>query len=890
MSPQHWIYTVPLRLRSLFHRKRMDSELSDEIREHIDLRTQELLAKGIAPNEVRYAALREFGGITKTEQECREMRKVNWLQDFLQDIRYGMRNLRNNPGFAAIAVITLALGIGANSSLFSYVNAWVIKPLPFSDGDRLVALHSYDKKQGSTNDYVSSTGDFVDIQEQNKVFDHLVAWTQWIFDVTSDGQPERIDGGLVSWDYFEALGAQPILGRGFVQAEGQPGANHVVMISSGLWKSRFAQDPRMVGRNITMDGEQYEIVGVMPASFQFSLMGTSNLWAPLAIAPKDRNDRHTSWFRAFGKLKPGITIERAGADVAGISDHLEKLYPDTNTNQTNLLTTMAYDIGQNEGTQQVMICFALVGFILLIACANVANLMLARATQRAKEIALRSAIGASRGRLIRQLLTESLLLFLFGGIGGVFCGAWGLRWIDSVIPASVRGYLVNYGKVTLDFTTLLYTLSIALVCGLLFGLAPAFENSRIDLNRTLKEASAQSSGTKHGMRLRRIFVAAETALAVVVLVCTALLAESFTHMVHGRIGFNPQNAMVASVQVPKTRYASESEMQNFYSRVLDRIRAVPGVRAAAASTSVPFGESNTTVEIRIAGKPAAAPGETLGAQFSSVTPDYFSTMEIPLMRGRPFSEADASGSVPSVIINETLARQQFSDRDPIGQKIGIGAQDHVCVCTVVGVVGDVKQNQLNERPRRELYIPFAQSPGPYMSIVMRSAAVAGAPGNTIRDAVWAIDKTQPVSRVRLYADLIDERNAANKVLIELVAFFGFLAMFLGGIGIYGVVSQSVTQRFHEIGIRMALGGRPWQVMRMVVEGGLRLALIGVFVGLLASVAVSRILESLLYQVKTTDPLTFAGVAIVFLIVAAAASYIPARRAMRVDPIVALRHE
>ncbi len=511
------------------------------------------------------------------------------MQTLWQDLRYGLRTLAKSRGFTAVAVLTLALGIGANTAIFSYIDAWMIKPLPYPQADRLMIFEAHDTKKGWTRNSVTSTADFFDFQKQNTSFEQTAAWTNWNFNLTGDGPPALVEGGRVSWNYFATLGAKPILGRTFAPDEDRPGAPRVAILGQGLWQGRYAGDPKIIGRTIAIGGEAYTVVGVMPGTFQFPLMGIANLWTPLALTDQERALRGSSWFSAFGRLKPGVTPEQAGAESVAIFAGLEKQFPQTNTNLTLLVGSMTDEIRRNEGTPQAMICFAIVGLILLIACANVANLMLARAVGRTKEFAVRGALGATRQRLGQQLLTESLLLFFFGGAGGALFGFWGMRWIEAQIPGHIRGYLVNYGHVDLDFTTLVFTLGIALLCGLVFGLAPAFENSRLDVNRTLKEASGQASGSKRGARLRRIFVAAEIALAVVVLISTTLLVKSFIISVRSSPGYNPANVMVAQLALPKTKYAQEWRLRNFSEDVLARIQALPQVVSFGAASSVPYG-------------------------------------------------------------------------------------------------------------------------------------------------------------------------------------------------------------------------------------------------------------------------------------------------------------
>ncbi|MFZ0639876.1 MAG: ABC transporter permease [Candidatus Acidiferrales bacterium] len=810
------------------------------------------------------------------------------MKTLWQDLVYALRILRKSPTFTIIAVITLALGIGANTAIFSFVDAWMIKPLAYPQADRLMVMLEHNSKKGWTYNSVTSTADFLDFQKQQTSFEQTAAWTGWNFNLTGNGPPALVEGGRVSWNFFDALGVKPLLGRTFTADEDRVGAPHVAILGEGLWKSRYASDPKIIGRSIQIEGESYTVVGVLAGKFQFPLLGISNLWTPLALTDKERADRDNSWFDSFGRLKPGVTQPQAAAETTAIFAQFAKEYPRSDTDQTMLLSPMITEIGTNEGVPQVMICFWLVGLILLIACANVANLMLARATQRTKEMAVRGALGATRARLVRQLVTESLALFAFGGVGGVLFGAWGMSWIESLIPGRVRGYLVNYGQVNLDVTTLVFTLGTALACGLIFGLAPAFQSSSVDLNRTLKEASGQASGSGRGARVRKIFVAGEIALAVVVLISTTLLVKSFIISVRSSTGFNAANLMVAQVSLPKTKYAEEPRQRNFGDEVLARIRAIPGVASAGAASAVPFGGFGGSVEVEAVGKPAPQPGEILGAVFTAASPDYFGAMQMPLVKGRGFTSGDGPGDAPVAVIDQTLARQFWPDQDPIGQKLQFGEKHKAC--TIVGVVNDVKMYQLRGRPLREMYVPLAQFPSPTLGFVARAAGNAQALPTAIRDVIWAVDADQPVSSVEQMETLMATQDAGNRVLTKLMVFFGVLALFLCAIGIYGVMAHTVAQRTHEIGIRMALGAEPRKVMGMVVAQGLRLTAVGIVIGVGAAFAVTRSLAFTLYQVKADDPSTFAGVALLFAVVAVAACYVPARRAMKVDPMVALRYE
>ena len=810
------------------------------------------------------------------------------MRTLWQDLTYALRMLRKSPTFAVIAVLTLALGIGANTAIFSFVDAWLIKPLPYPQADHLMVLQSHNTKKGWTNDEVTSAADFLDFQAQQTSFLQTAAWTSWNFNLTGDGPPALVEGARVNWNFFDTLGVEPILGRAFRADEDQPGTAHVAILSEGLWKGRYASDPKIIGREIQINNEAYTVVGVLDGKFQFPLLGIANIWTPLALTPDQRADRDSSWFDSIGRLKPGVTQKQAAMEASAIFARLAKEYPKTDTDQTMILSPILTEIGISEGVPQVMICVWIVALILLIACTNVANLMMARATQRTKEMAVRSALGATRGRLIRQLVTESLLLFSFGGAAGIFAGAWCINWIESLIPGHVRGYIVNYGYVNLDMVTLAFTLGIALVCGLIFGLAPAFQSSSVDLNRTLKEASGQASGSGRGARVRKIFVAGEIAPAVVVLISTTLLVKSFIISVNASPGFNAENLMTAQLELPKTKYPSDAMARNFSDAALARIRALPGVTSAGVASAIPFGGFGQTYEVEAMNKPAPQPGEEIGARWAAVSPDYFSAMQIHLLKGRWFTSADAPGTGNVTVIDQMLAEQLWPNEDPVGQKMTFGPA-HV-VCTIVGMVNDVKMYNLRGHPERQMYVPLAQFPSYTLGFVARTAGMPVGIGDAIRNAIWGVDSDQPVSSVEELTTLMAVQDAGNRVLVKLMVLFGLLALFLCAIGIYGVMAHAVAQRTHEIGIRMALGAEPHRVMSMVVWQALRLTAIGIVIGVAAALAATQSLAFMLYQVKASDPATFLGVPALFALLAVVACYVPARRAMKVEPMVALRYE
>ena len=803
-----------------------------------------------------------------------------------QDLRYGVRMLAKNRAFTAVAILTLALGIGANTAIFSCINAWIIKPLPYPQSERLMVFATHDQKNGWTSEHVTSPADFFDFQKQNTSFEQSVAWAGASLNLTGDGRPELVDGGRVTWNFFDTLGAKPILGRTFTPDDDHSGAPHVAIVSQGLWQGRYAGDPKIIGRNIAIGGEAYTVVGVMPGTFQFPLMGVANLWTPLALTDKQRADRNGTWLPAFGRLKPGVTSGQAEAEMAVLFAGLEKQFPQTNMNLTWLVNSMTWDIRRKEGAPELMICFVIVGLVLLIACTNVANLLLARATGRTREFAVRGALGASKERLAQQLLTESLLLFLLGGAAGTLFGFWGMKLIESWIPGHIRGYLLNYGHVDLDLTTLAFTMGIALLCGLVFGLVPAFESAKLDVNHALKEAAGQASGSSRSAWLREVFVAAEIALAVVVLISATLLVKSFIISVRSSPGFNPSNVLTAQLALPRTKYTQDTQLRSFSEEALERIRALPEVASAGVASHVPFGGFGQGIAFEVVGRPLQ-PGERLGAPFTAVSRDYFSTMQIGLVKGRLFDSTDAYGSSPSVIVSQTMAQQIWPGEDPIGKKLQIGEQR--TVGTIVGVVNDAKMSQLRERRGWHIYVPMAQFPSRTLAYAVRTAGDATTMATAIRDAIWSVDRDQPVSSAPMET-LIATVDAGYRVVTKLMVFFAALAMFLGAIGIYGVMAHLVSQRIHEIGIRMALGASPAQVMRMVIGQGLKLELIGVAIGVLVALGAARALTTELYQVTPSDPATFIGVPVLFALVAVAACYIPARRGMRVDPLVALRYE
>jgi len=810
------------------------------------------------------------------------------MKTFWRDVAYARRMLQNSLGFTLLATLTLAVGIGANTAIFSYINAIIIKPLPYPKADRLAIFESQDKRRGWTREGLFSTASFLDFATQNTSFEQTVLWRTHNFNLTGDPTPQLVEGGRVSWNFFDTLGAKPVLGRTFAPEDDRSGAGHVVILGQGIWLNRFAGERRIVGRSITIDGESYTVVGVMPEGFQFPLMGVADLWTPLALTPQERADRNNSEFSAFGRLRPGIALEQAAAECAGVFGHLETEFPQTNKDLTLLVSSMSDSIRRKEGAPELALCFSVVALILFIACANVANLLLTRASARAKEFAVRRALGATQSRLVRQLLTEYLLLFLFAGALGASVGVWGMRWIDSEIPDHIRGYMVNYGHADFDFTTLAFTLGITLLCCLSFGVVPAWETSKHEFMGPLKWASTQISSSKRSMRLRRTFVTAEIALAVMVLITTTLLVESFMLSVRSSPGYNPANLLVAQLALPRTKYAEPWRQRNFGEEVLSRLRALPKVSSVGVASSVPFAGFGASVEVQPADRTSPQGGERFGARFEAVSTDYFSAMQIGLLKGRLFNIADGPDTSPSVLINETMARQFWPNQDPIGRQLRFG-QQHTAA-SIVGVVNDVKTSSLRQPPERQMYVPLSQFPSAMFGFVVRTTGDLATTRTAIRDAIWAVDRDQPISSVDPLQTLMATVDTGRRILAKLMLCFGVVAIILGGIGIYGVMSELVRQRTQEIGIRTAMGATRQQVLGMVMAQGLNLTFLGIALGVVSALALTRLLASELYHVRPNDPITFAAVPIGFALIAVLACCVPAHRAMSVDPVVALRYE
>lgn len=797
----------------------------------------------------------------------------------LNDLRYGFRMLRKRPVFTLVVVLTLALGIGANTAIFSVVNAVLLRPLPYKEPAQIVTvLHEGWKPVAPAN--------FFDWRAQSHSFDSMAAAQVWNPNLTGGDRPETLHALQMTAEMFSLLGMTPSRGRTFSVGEDQPGNEHVVVLSQRLWQRRFGGDERIIGQQIRLDGESYTVIGVMPPDFQFAPFWATQaeMWSPLNLASR-MNDRTGQSLRVFARLKPGVTREQAQAEMFAINQRLAEQYPEANKGLSVSVDSLHEKV-VGETRPALLILFATVGFVLLIACANVANLMLARAAARRKEISVRTALGASRIRIIRQLLTESLMVALAGGALGLLLAMWGIAALIHLSPAN----LPRVQTIGLDSHVLYFTLALSLVTGLLFGLAPALQTTKLDLNESLKEGGRSSTEGRKQNRVRRLLLISEMALALVLLIAGALMMKSFLRLQSIDPGFNTRNVLTMEISFAGSPYTTGPQRVAVFNQLIERVNALPGIRSTSAINHLPLGGDIWGLGFTIEGRPAPPPGENLGAVYRIIHPNYFQTMGAAFVRGRDFTERDNESSPRVAIINETFARRYWPNEDPIGKRITVNDGDEN-PREIVGIVKDLKQREWAAEPKPEIYLSHSQASEPRsMTLVVRSASDPLKLAAPVENEIWAIDKNLPVSEIRSMEEVISESVGQQRFNTLLLAIFASVALMLAVVGIYGVMSYMVTQRTHEIGIRLALGAQVSDVFRLVVGQGMTLVLIGIGLGLTGALAVTRALSSLLYGVSTTDPLTLIGVSLLLSAIAFIACLIPARRATKVDPTVALRYE
>jgi putative ABC transport system permease protein len=806
------------------------------------------------------------------------------MDTLLRDLKFSARSLVKRPALTIIAIVTLAIGIGSTSAIFSVVNALIIKPLPFPELTRIVAIWEKVPSRGVERNEVSMAN-YLDWRTQNQSFEQvgLIRW--WSSNLTGVEPPERLQGFLVTTNFLDVVGVKPMLGRGFSAEEEQPGKDGVAILTYGLWQRRFGGDPNIVNKTIATNGITRTVVGVMPQGFNYPK--GAEIYAPLAITPQLARSRDNHSYLGIGRLKQGVSLASAQSDFDTIAARLEHQYPETNTGRGVAVYPIVADTVRMYATATWVLMGA-VGFVLLIACANVANLMLARAADRQKEFSLRSALGASRFRIVRQLLTESLLLAIAGGALGVLVAYWAVDLIRIANPAEAAKYAPGWDHLGINLPVLGFTLLVSLLCGVLFGLAPAWQASKPDLNQALKEGGRQASAGSH--RLRSLLVISEVTLSLMLLVTAGLLTRSFLSLLKTNPGFNPDNVMTMNLVLPAAKYKEESQRAAFYSNLVQRVNAIPGVELAAAVNYLPLGGANSSDAFLIEGRPDPPPGQEFVGRYRVCTPDYFRTMEIPVVKGRGFTEQDRAGGPPVVIVNETLASKYWPNENPIGKRMRfMGPLDKNPWIEVVGVVKDVK-HELDLPVTEDYYLPHAQDSWNAMVLVAKTKVEPMSLAAPIRQEVWSIDKDQPVFDVRTMQQVRAISVALYSFSSISLGVFAGVALLLAAIGIYGVMSYAVTQRTQEIGIRMALGARGRDVVQMVIKSGMTLAVIGIFLGLGGAWGLTRYMSSLLVGVSPTDALTLTAVSLCLLLVALLACYIPARRATKVDPLIALRYE
>jgi len=889
VSFRHWIYTIPLRLRSVFRRQMADEELSEELSYHFERKTEAYIAGGMSPQDARRAAMIEMGGIDKVTEECRSTRRVNALQDLMQDLRYALRMMRKAPGFAAVVVLTLALGIGANTAVFSVVYAVLLRALPYPHPNELVGVF-----QSNGQEAIKIRGtSYQDVQalQESGIFSGVAGLTRHSLTLTGAGDPAVVRTVVATPDIFSLLNINPLLGRYFLPQDGYKGAAPVVVVSEGLWRTRFGANPNILGTSITLDQRPFTVVGIMPASFRVPIFGPAlqEIWIPVVQDPRFSAfipNRAQHFLGVVGRLKAGLSIASAQSAADAVSVQLARDFPAESRGwQVRLAPLRAVTVG-NERTS-LLVLLGAVGFVLLLACVNIANLLLARATSRMREIALRQALGASRHRIVWQLLTESAVLGCLGAIIGVFLAYWSARSLTLLLPANAP----STQDVHVDGWVLVFALLLSMTAVIGFGLAPAVLAAKSNMQADLKDNAAQSGIGRGRLRLRGFLAGAEIALAMVLVVAAGLLVRSLISMTSVDPGFEPAHTLKAEVSLPQYQYRTPQQWTSFSNTLLERLQAQPGMKDSAVAGPLPLVDDAVNLKFSIADHPPLPAGMPSTADYVPVSPGYFHVMGIALWRGRLFTDDDSNTSAPVTIISESFARSYFRGEDPIGKRLVFGfppapPMPH----EIVGVVGSVHDVGLAKDPAPMMYVPFAQEPLWGAELVVKSTLPPSAVVGSIREVVRSIDKNLPVTDIANMPDVLDASVAQPRFRTWLLGTFGVVALLLAAAGVFGVVSYSVATRTKEFGVRSALGASPATIAKMILSEGAGLAGMGLVVGLVSALGLARFLRSELYGVATYDPMTFVVSIVVLLAVAMIACFVPAWRAMRVDPMIALRCE
>jgi len=884
-----WFNIFSARIRALLHREWIVHDIDQEFLAHIDMETAANMARGMSEADARQAALRSFGNFGRVRDEAYEVRGGGMIETLLQDIRYAVRGLVKHRTFTIVAVVTLALGIGANTAIFSVVNELLLRPLPYSDAERLVMLWEVTPEGRHQN--TTSRANFRGWREQSTTFESMAAFSDQRFNITGAGDAEEVSVQLATPELFHVLGVEPIIGRAMNEDDGRPSAPDVAVLSYNFWQRRFGGDRQLVGKPITLNGTPFTVIGVMPPGFQWHIRQRSGTARPAEIwsvldMPTEGEGSRGRFLSVVARLKRGVSFEQADAELKTIESRLEQDAPRFNKGYgTEVIPLREQFVGNVRVA--LWIILAAVGFVLLIACANVANLLLARAAAREKEIALRAALGAGRWRIVRQLLTESLLLATLGSVLGLAFAWWGMKALVAISPRD----LVSLQHVGLDLTVLAWTIAISLATGIIFGLAPALEASRLDLNGALKEGKGSEGQSPRSRRLRSALVIAELALALVLLASAGLLVKSFGRLQKIDRGFNADNVLTMVVRVPETKYKEDQQFVSFFRRAIERIRVLPGVSSIGMVNYLPlYGGLGSATGFTIEGRPAPPPGQEPSTNVRVSDAGYFNAMGIPLLRGRNFTDLENNEARHVVLISEAMVRQHFPGEDPIGKRISVEMFDKPTPTEIVGVVGDVRYDSLVDQPEPTVYFPHPELTYAFMTLVIRTSGDPSPLAPAVQRELREIDRDQPMSDVRTMNQVMADTVARARFNTLLLALFAGLATLLAAVGIFGVMNYSLTLRTREIGLRMALGAQHRAVLMLMLKQGLRLTLIGTAIGLAGALALTRLMSSLLFGVDAADPATFAVIVPLLIVVSLIACYLPARRATRIDPLIALRSE
>jgi len=878
-----------LKLRALLHKNEMDRELEEEMRSHLDRMIEQNIAQGMNPIDARSAARRDFGGLEQAKDQCRDARGIRFIEELGQDLRYGLRMLLKKPGFTLIAVIMLALGIGANTAIFSVINTLILNPLSIAEPERVAVIWRTTKEK-RTESFVSYL-ELQDWRSMNQSFEAIAGYKPNGFTLLNDGQAERIQGMHVTANFLSLLKIKLFRGRDFQFEEEKRGAQPVVIISHQYWQNRLGGDEAALGKQLSLNGKSFTVIGILPPTFEFPLAEKqTEILTTIAAEGQNLDERGAQVLLTIGRLKQGVTFAQAQAELTAIAEALEQQYPQYSREITAYLVSVDEQIVGRDIRSALWLLLGAVGFILLIACTNMTNLLLVRASSRQKELALRAALGAGTWRVARQLLTESLLLSLLSGVVGLLIALWGL----GAIKYYGADQLPRLDEVQINARVLAFTLAMSLLTAVLFSLIPIFKASRPDINEVLK-AGAKNATSSGALRLwRDSLVVAEVMLGLVLLIGAGLMIRSFGLLVNVSPGFDPKNVLTGQVSLTRASYENTEERIRYVNQTLERLQALPGVESAAFVAPMPFSGGNVGGDFRIEGRPKPELGQEPSANVRSVTPQYFEAIKIPLRKGRYFTEEDKPGGVGAAIINETLAGRYFPNEDPIGKRIlNIGANQNEGdpeQWEIVGIIGDVRHSSLTKPATPELYLPYRQNSWTWGNFFVRTTNDPAFLTLSFTDQIRSGDKTVPVTNVRPLTEAISNTVSQMRFYTLLFALFGATGLVLTLTGIYGVISYTVSQRTQEIGIRMALGAQASDVLRMLVGQGMVLTAIGIAIGVVAAGALTRLMANLLYGVSATDPLTFAVIALLLALVALLACWIPARRATKVDPMGALRYE